>query len=449
MSESHGYLFGPFRLYPSEGRLLQDGKRIRLYAKDFAVLVLLIENRGRLIEKSEFMAKVWRDSTVEEGNLTTNIAHIRKALGDNPQNPHYIETEPKRGYRFIAEVIPLPINDEPPSGRGTAGADDEAERRAEGQRHIESVEAAKPPPPEVLRAKTFSVESHKFVPVYLGEEAKELVVRGTEVVNQWAAYFELKYDGARFCIFPFGVGVWHLVEKMRFGSVTDLAIWRRRTYTTIIKSEEHPIISYTQDLLAASPRTHKGLLHEKLGIPGYVLSLFVLLEPLWHKDEELRNALRLLSCPNTLQAEDRADIAHGHAIQLEQRFLQEGFQSADIREYGLPGVNIGYASWSGLSYYRLQKGRSKLAPSIVEFELAVQALWWFCHCMKELRMSQGGKLPKILEEAAEVIPIQFSKLKTIGPTEPMQQRTMVEAVLTTSRLQELVEDVMALLDDRS
>jgi hypothetical protein len=69
--------------------------------------------------------------------------------------------------------------------------------------------------------------------------------------------------------------------------------------------------------------------------------------------------------------------------------------------------------------------------------------------MKELRMSKSGKPPKILEEAAEVIPIQFSKLKTIGPTEPMEQRTMVEAVLATSRLQGLVEDTMELLHDRS
>lgn len=368
---SHGYAFGPFHLYPSEGQLLRSGKRIRLYAKDFAVLALLVENSGRVINKSEFMAKIWHGSLVEEGNLTTNIAHIRKALGDDPKKPRYIETEPKLGYWFIAEVTPLTVETENPAIHKKSGTNDLLEgERARGQLHVKNDEVTKPKQVEGGGHHTFSVDSHKFVPVYLGEETKRLAGGGAEVENQWGGYSELKYDGARFCIFPFGVGVWHLVEKVHFGSVTDLAIWRRRTYKAIIKSEEHPIISYTQDLLADSPRTHKGLLHEKLGRPSYVLSLFVLLEPLWHKDDELRNALRLLACPNTLQAEGRADIARDNAIELEERFLQEGFQSTDIREYGLPGVNVGYASWSGLSYYRLQRGRSKLVPSIVEFELA-------------------------------------------------------------------------------
>jgi hypothetical protein len=396
------------------------------------------------------MAKVWHGSIVEEGNLTTNIAHIRKALGDDPKKPRYIETEPKRGYRFIAEVTSLTVDDENPALHKKPGTDNRLEsERAGRQFHVENYKVAEPTQVEDGGHHTFSVDSHKFIPVYLGEEAKRLSAGGTEVENQWSAYSELKYDGARFCIFPFGVGVWHIIENVRFGSVTDLAIWRRRTYKAIIKSEEHEIISYTQELLTDSPHTHNGLLHEKLGVPGYVLSLFVLLEPLWHRDDELRNALRLLSCPNTLQAEDKADIARDNVIELEDRFLREGFQSTDMREFGLPGVNIGYASWSGVSYYKIHEGRSKLVPSIVEFELAVQALWWYCHCMKELRMSRTGKLPKILEEAAEVIPIQFSRLKTIGPTESMQQRTMVEAVLATSRLQALVEDTMARLEDRS
>ena len=98
------YEFANFRLDSSQKVLLRDGKPIALTPKVFDTLEVLLENAGQLLEKDELMLKIWDDHFVEEGNLTANVKMLRKALGDNAAEPQFIETVPRRGYRFIAEV---------------------------------------------------------------------------------------------------------------------------------------------------------------------------------------------------------------------------------------------------------------------------------------------------------------------------------------------------------
>ncbi|HSK72505.1 MAG TPA: winged helix-turn-helix domain-containing protein, partial [Pyrinomonadaceae bacterium] len=98
------YDFKNFRLDPEERVLFHDGKPISITPKVFELLKVLIENRGRIIEKEELIAEIWKDSFVEESNLAFNIRQLRKTLGDDAREPTFIETVPKRGYRFIAEV---------------------------------------------------------------------------------------------------------------------------------------------------------------------------------------------------------------------------------------------------------------------------------------------------------------------------------------------------------
>jgi TolB-like protein/DNA-binding winged helix-turn-helix (wHTH) protein len=100
----HLYEFGPFVLNPAERSLLRDGQRVRLRPKVFDVLLVLVENSGHLVEKDELMRAVWPGQYVEEGNLNKNISMLRDSLGESPSSPAYIETEPKRGYRFVADV---------------------------------------------------------------------------------------------------------------------------------------------------------------------------------------------------------------------------------------------------------------------------------------------------------------------------------------------------------
>jgi DNA-binding winged helix-turn-helix (wHTH) protein/TolB-like protein len=98
------YEFGPFR-YDAEQRLLfRDGEAVPLTPKAIDTLHALIERRGRVVEKAELMKLVWPDTTVEEIGLARNISTLRKALGDEADQGAIIETIPRRGYRFVAEV---------------------------------------------------------------------------------------------------------------------------------------------------------------------------------------------------------------------------------------------------------------------------------------------------------------------------------------------------------
>ena len=101
---SRSYDFGPFFLDPSERRLLQDGKPVALTPKCFDLLVILVENSGHLLEKDELLQRLWPDQFVEEANLSFNISSLRKALGEGQSDMHFIETVPKKGFRFVAPV---------------------------------------------------------------------------------------------------------------------------------------------------------------------------------------------------------------------------------------------------------------------------------------------------------------------------------------------------------
>ena len=96
------YEFEPFVLDVRGGILLKEGATVRLTPRAFQTLVVLVQHAAELVDKDQLMNEVWPDTFVEEGNLSRNIYELRKALGDDPAEPRYIETIPKRGYRFVA-----------------------------------------------------------------------------------------------------------------------------------------------------------------------------------------------------------------------------------------------------------------------------------------------------------------------------------------------------------
>ena len=99
------YEFGPYRLEPAERLLQCNGKTIPLTPKAFDTLLVLAENSGRLLEREKLMQQLWPDSFVEEANLAHNISLLRKVFAENTPGEHYIETVPKRGYRFLVKVV--------------------------------------------------------------------------------------------------------------------------------------------------------------------------------------------------------------------------------------------------------------------------------------------------------------------------------------------------------
>jgi TolB-like protein len=90
---------------------------VALAPKVGETLRVLLERHGSVVEKAELMREVWPDTTVEEGGLARNISQLRKALGDEGEAGLYIETLPKRGYRFVGKIV----TDAPVRGASTRG----------------------------------------------------------------------------------------------------------------------------------------------------------------------------------------------------------------------------------------------------------------------------------------------------------------------------------------
>ncbi|HKZ02608.1 MAG TPA: winged helix-turn-helix domain-containing protein [Pyrinomonadaceae bacterium] len=98
------YEFGPFRLDATEGVLMLRGEHVHLTPKALKLLLILVRHGNHILDKDELMRQVWPDTVVEETNLAGNIHALRQILGEGNDEERYIETIPKRGYRFVAKV---------------------------------------------------------------------------------------------------------------------------------------------------------------------------------------------------------------------------------------------------------------------------------------------------------------------------------------------------------
>ena len=101
---SNLYRFGQFALDSRRRTLSRADSAIVLTPKAFDVLLFLVQNPNRLVTKEELLKAVWADTFVEEGNLTQYISHLRKALGDNPEDARLIVTIARKGYQFTGNV---------------------------------------------------------------------------------------------------------------------------------------------------------------------------------------------------------------------------------------------------------------------------------------------------------------------------------------------------------
>jgi len=102
--ETHHYEFGPYRIDSTERLLRRGDELISLPPKVIDTLLVLVSNSGRMVEKEALMQTVWPDITVEPNSIAKNVSLLRKTFGDTSDEPRYIETISKRGYRFVAIV---------------------------------------------------------------------------------------------------------------------------------------------------------------------------------------------------------------------------------------------------------------------------------------------------------------------------------------------------------
>lgn len=100
----HFYEFGPFRLDAQKHRLLRNGDLVPVPSKALEALMVFVQHPNQMLEREALMQAVWADTFVEDANLTVAVSQLRKALGQNGVAGEYIETVPRVGYRFVAEV---------------------------------------------------------------------------------------------------------------------------------------------------------------------------------------------------------------------------------------------------------------------------------------------------------------------------------------------------------
>jgi len=107
MKTGQTFEFGPFRLRTGERVLTRNGSPVPLPPKDIETLIVLVECRGELVEKRDLLEKVWPGTFVEEGNLARHVSNLRRILSEGQNGDKFIQTVPRRGYRFVHKVCEI------------------------------------------------------------------------------------------------------------------------------------------------------------------------------------------------------------------------------------------------------------------------------------------------------------------------------------------------------
>lgn len=391
--------------FPSACRLEISGRQVRVLGKPLEILRLLAETQfrapGRVVRRTELFAKVWGDDPdVGDDALTAQVKLLRKCL--HPLD--LIETLPGHGYRLRGDVTLRVVG-------AAVGVSETSFQKRSAQSSSESI----------------CIESHKFVPVYLGHRPEV----GLPRPSPWIPYNQLDTPEGSLCVFESGVGVWHLRETIEVESIVDLAVWRRDSYHNILGGD-HSIHKRLPSVLSmpAGPKTQP--LRSFIGKPGYVLSAYFVRSHCW-PESQLKTGLKLMCSPHVLHGSDDQVVEGPRVRALERLLLTQGIDHPDVREFGIYGIAFGYASWAGVSLFDFVDDNSSLGAEIIQFELALQSVWWLCHCLGNMPPNQGRK-GRAAGHSWRNVAADLAKLKSIGPTEHTPRRTMVEAILATSRI---------------
>ncbi|TQF01943.1 hypothetical protein E6W39_06245 [Kitasatospora acidiphila] len=268
------------------------------------------------------------------------------------------------------------------------------------------------------------VDSHKFIPVYIGEDlARHLRGSTAGAPEAWLERSSAQVnhpDGdCTLHLFACGVAVFHLVQRREPSSLTDLALWRYRTYAADLPWARTALAGALDIPAAQAPN------------PEYVLSLYWLASSPWAGDQ-LDTATRLLSTPSVLVNRTSATPQPLDAS-VEDSLLAKGFEHPDLVSFGIRGVSTGYAGWSGVAYAAQDAERSLTLDELIACELDVQALWAFCRQIQQL--VEDGRDPTISEGYGwRFLRAAYSRLTTARAQETAQHVLMREAVVNTSGL---------------
>lgn len=136
-STSSRFRFGAYEICLRRSELRKDGLKIKLQGKPFQVLALLVERAGQTVTREQFRNRLWpAETTVDfDSNLNTALTKVRQALDESAENPRFVETVPRLGYRFLASVECLPEPEESSAERAGAVAHALPHPRAAAKEH--------------------------------------------------------------------------------------------------------------------------------------------------------------------------------------------------------------------------------------------------------------------------------------------------------------------------
>ncbi|MEO8648009.1 MAG: winged helix-turn-helix domain-containing protein [Acidobacteriota bacterium] len=405
----HGYEFNEFVLIPDEHLLMHLKNPVPILPKELAILTYLVGHCDAAVTVEDLTRMGWGDDAqLAAGNISHHMAKLRKLLGCDARNPKYIKTLPgNKGYRFIAAVNEKEIE------RNSIRFDKGGSMTRSG----------------------YKITAHLFVPMFLGESSYSV---GPKKVTSWGEFAEVIFESGELFVNSSGFGVWHVSETKSFRHLYDVAAWRKQMYDEIIPGK-HAISARTKGLI----RHGKGdtPLKRFLGRPGYVFSTIFLHPSHLQRNDTQLHALKILSNISALEPSHTAVSTTEELERLERRILDEDFQTRGTQEFGVRGTETGFASWDGVSYIDWRASRTSVGFAIVDFEIAVQSLWWMCKCLIELKLSGDPLANETVRKYLPEVKRAFSAIKNIGATESASQRTMVEAVFETSRIRDMVEEV--------
>lgn len=275
----------------------------------------------------------------------------------------------------------------------------------------------------------FSVVSHKFLPVYaaavvtaLWDTAEERP-EGTAGLERRALPVDCPQDGtAELWLYRCGVVMLHLEEHLQPDTITDLAMWRYRTYLED-RSWAGQYLTKAASEAAGSPLACPA--------PEYVLSVYELGAHSW-TPEALPTAMQLLATPSVLV--NRRDPDNITSLGVEEELIAGRWEHPDAVEYS-GAMSMGLAGWSGVAYHPLPAERALTTGDIVNLERDVQALWALSMQVYAL-LEQGQDLAGGMRAQRAAMASAYSRITQSGPTETVQHRLMRKAILATSELPE-------------
>ncbi|MER5696097.1 hypothetical protein ACWDBO_29945 [Streptomyces mirabilis] len=245
-------------------------------------------------------------------------------------------------------------------------------------------------------------------------------------------------QGSTVHVYACGIAVVHLVEHQRVNSLTELAVWRYRSYLRDRAWVGHRVARLLEQHSSNEPPIEHSL------EPEYVLSAYELREHSW-TGAGLDTALQLLTTPSVLVNRQDPEHVVPLGVGVEDAKFRDGWEHPEAVQFG-GGVSRGVVGWSGVAYHPQPDERALTMSQIVDLELDTQALWGLSTHI--LHMIEDGRDPVMPAECGwRFLRSAYVRLTTARPTESAQHRVMREAILATSELPERLRAAQDALRD--